>query len=65
MSRSEAGRKGAQALNSDETKKSEAARKAAQTRGHESFVEMGRKGGQSSHGGGRKSGSSGGRGSEE
>ncbi|MDF2529279.1 MAG: hypothetical protein K0Q57_159 [Gammaproteobacteria bacterium] len=55
MSRSDAGRKGAEALNSDPQKKSAAAQKAAQTRGHESFVEMGRKGGQSSHGGGRKS----------
>jgi general stress protein YciG len=58
MSRSEAGKKGAEALNSNPEKKSEASRKAAETRGHESFVEMGRKGGQNSHGGGRKSGSS-------
>lgn len=57
MSRSEAGRKGAEALNSNPEKKSEASRKAAQTRGHESFVQMGREGGKNSHGGGRKSGS--------
>jgi hypothetical protein len=32
---------------------SEGARKAAQTRGHESLSEAGRKGGEHSHGGGR------------
>lgn len=35
--------------------RSEAGRKAAETRGHESLSEAGKKGGQHSHGGGRKS----------
>ncbi len=45
MSRSERGRLGALALNSNREKKSEAARKAAETRGYESLAAAGRKGG--------------------
>jgi hypothetical protein len=55
MSRSEAGRKGAEALNRDAGRKSEASRKAAQTRGRESLAQAGAKGGSHSHGGGRSS----------
>lgn len=43
------GRKGAEALNQDAHKKSEASRKAAETRGHDDMAAMGRKGGQHSH----------------
>jgi general stress protein YciG len=45
MTREEAGRKGAEALNADPSKKSEASRKAAETRGHEAMAAMGQKGG--------------------
>jgi hypothetical protein len=55
-SRSEAGRKGAEALNADQQKKSAASHKAAETRKQDNpnaFREMGQKGGSQSHGGGR------------
>lgn len=48
---SEKGRKGAEALNADSEKKSAAAKKAAETRGHESLSAAGKKGGEHSHGG--------------
>lgn len=58
---SEKGRKGAEALNSNPEKKSEASRKAAETRGHESMAAMGSQGGQhgqhSQSGGGSRSSS--------
>ena len=49
---SEKGRKGAEVLNSNPEKKSQASRKAAETRGHESMAAMGSQGGQRSHSGG-------------
>jgi|GEM_PF-1557378 len=52
--RSQAGKKGAESLNSNPEKKSAASEKAAQTRAPNAFKEMGREGGQK---GGKTSGS--------
>jgi hypothetical protein len=68
MSRSDAGRRGAEALNSDPQKKSQAAKKAAETRkahNPNAFREMGATGGAHSHGGGRSSASKGSKGRNE